>query len=633
MAHKHTVRDTNAHFIIDQFTRQVKNDSANKTTIVQYDHNSERLTFEMPLYIDGHAMTLCNLIELHFINISANGDTQHPGTYEVTDIKAEGDKAIFTWLISQEATQLVGSLNFLIVFKCVEDGVTVYRWSTEIFKNLSVSSGMDNGEAVLTEYPDILAQWKTQLFDASDTAVSNVATAEASALSAIEAAGEAKKQSVLDSIPDEYEALSALVDQSHRNKAGAVVLDAEGKSIVLKDASEYPLQNLKLFGKSTQDGTPTPEAPIDIVSSGNGKSVKVFSCGKNLIDTCNPVRTVQCTAEAIGNQLLITRTNTKESYSNVYFTAGAYSMYVGKTLSLQVTNTTDLTWNFRVGNFVDNTIADSGCIVIVGVAKGETKTVTFVVPENADGAKLGIRITSDNNSVADGSTCIIKNFQLEIGENATEYECYKTAQEVDLTSVPVLCGVSVSVGGNHVDTDGQKWFCDDVDCDLGAHTQRVNKYIVTGEEDWYISAQQHFTGDGYYRYDVNTSCDKPAIITDVLCSHFPYLGTNKKGAWALNEGVVLSLRIVGQFTTVDELKAFLSEQFTAGSPVTFYYATSPIETPLSDVEIAAFKALHSNKPNTTILNDAGAYMAVDYVADTKTYIDNKIKKLMEGVTA
>lgn len=217
MAHKHSVRDTGAHFLIDQFTRHIKNDSANKTTIVQYDHNSERLTFEIPLYVDGHAMTLCDLIEIHYINISTDGNSQNPGTYEVNDIKAEGENAVFTWLISQECTQLAGSLNFFIVFKCTENGVTVYRWGTEIYKNLPISAGMDNGEAVLTEYPDILAQWKAQLFSASDTAVLNVATAEANALAAIEAAGEAKKQAVLDSIPDEYEVMGQNVNANAAN--------------------------------------------------------------------------------------------------------------------------------------------------------------------------------------------------------------------------------------------------------------------------------------------------------------------------------------------------------------------------------------------------------------------------------
>jgi hypothetical protein len=58
--------------------------------------------------------------------------------------------------------------------------------------------------------------------------------------------------------------------------------------------------------------------------------------------------------------------------------------------------------------------------------------------------------------------------------------------------------------------------------------------------------------------------------------------------------------------------------------------TTPIETPLSETEIAAYRALHSNYPNTTVLNNAGAHMVVKYAADTKRYIDNKIAALIGG---
>ena len=48
---------------------------------------------------------------------------------------------------------------------------------------------------------------------------------------------------------------------------------------------------------------------------------------------------------------------------------------------------------------------------------------------------------------------------------------------------------------------------------------------------------------------------------------------------------------------------------------------TPIETPLSEDEIAQYNALKMNYPNTTIMNNEDAYMAVEYVADTKRYID------------
>jgi hypothetical protein len=49
--------------------------------------------------------------------------------------------------------------------------------------------------------------------------------------------------------------------------------------------------------------------------------------------------------------------------------------------------------------------------------------------------------------------------------------------------------------------------------------------------------------------------------------------------------------------------------------------------PLPDEEQTLLNNLVMNYPNTTIVNDEGAYMEVEYVADTKCYIDNKFKEL------
>lgn len=44
-----------------------------------------------------------------------------------------------------------------------------------------------------------------------------------------------------------------------------------------------------------------------------------------------------------------------------------------------------------------------------------------------------------------------------------------------------------------------------------------------------------------------------------------------------------------------------------------------------------FSELHTYKPYTTIFNNAGAEMAVEYVADTKAYIDNKFTELQNAI--
>lgn len=47
------------------------------------------------------------------------------------------------------------------------------------------------------------------------------------------------------------------------------------ETISVNDSVEWPLQGLTLYGKSTQDGTPTPEAPVPIVSAGDSGTITV----------------------------------------------------------------------------------------------------------------------------------------------------------------------------------------------------------------------------------------------------------------------------------------------------------------------------------------------------------------------
>lgn len=59
-----------------------------------------------------------------------------------------------------------------------------------------------------------------------------------------------------------------------------------GNPIAVDDAFSAPLCGLTVYGKSTQDGTPTPDAPVPIVSAGDSGSVAVtLSDGKGKTQT------------------------------------------------------------------------------------------------------------------------------------------------------------------------------------------------------------------------------------------------------------------------------------------------------------------------------------------------------------
>lgn len=166
MAHLHEVRDTDSHFTVDPITRSIKNGTPTKSMLIQYDHNSEVFTFEMPRYVDGHDMTLCNRVEIHYININSSNRQQTSGVYEVEDFKVSEDDEniiLWSWMISRNATMFVGPLNFAFRFACLDDTIVDYAWNTSPYSGITISSGIYNGEAVIEEYSDILEQWERKI--------------------------------------------------------------------------------------------------------------------------------------------------------------------------------------------------------------------------------------------------------------------------------------------------------------------------------------------------------------------------------------------------------------------------------------------------------------------------------------
>ena len=166
MSHIHDVYDTDNKFIVDGVSRSIKNASTSKTMVMQFDHNSEVFTFEVPRYIEGHDMSECNRVEVHYLNIDTVTKQENEGIYLVDDLKVNTDdenKLTCSWLISQNATQLVGNLNFLLRFICLTDDVIDYVWNTAIFSGIYVSKGIYNSDIVAEQYIDKIKAWENRL--------------------------------------------------------------------------------------------------------------------------------------------------------------------------------------------------------------------------------------------------------------------------------------------------------------------------------------------------------------------------------------------------------------------------------------------------------------------------------------
>ena len=168
MAHEHNKFDNDPYFVIDPVTRVITNKSDTKKKLMQYDHNSERFTFEIPRFVDGHDMSACDKIKIHYLNVNSSTKETSADVYFVDDVQISPDdeeKVVFSWLISRSATMHAGTLNFLVRFVCVNGDTIEYAWGTDIYKGITIADGINNSAAVLEEYSDVLAAWASKIDD------------------------------------------------------------------------------------------------------------------------------------------------------------------------------------------------------------------------------------------------------------------------------------------------------------------------------------------------------------------------------------------------------------------------------------------------------------------------------------
>lgn len=190
MGHLHPVYDTDPHFHLDPVTRGISHTTSEKLIIIQGDHNSQVYTFDIPRYVDGHDMTLCNLVQVHYINTDGtNSMNRNTGVYEVLDLQISPEDpnvCVCSWLISQEATKFVGRLSFTLRFACMDGTKLTYNWNSTVYDGVTVATSYDHSDTVIDNYGDILEQWYLELYAAGVTGVNVIDEAKEKAISEIE---------------------------------------------------------------------------------------------------------------------------------------------------------------------------------------------------------------------------------------------------------------------------------------------------------------------------------------------------------------------------------------------------------------------------------------------------------------
>ena len=207
-------------------------------------------------------------------------------------------------------------------------------------------------------------------------------------------------------------------------------------------------------------------------------------------------------------------------------------------------------------------------------------------------------------SAGDGGTVVVT-----VSDGANNSQTLQTPN--------ALPGIPVASSGNYTDESGQQWVCDEVDLARGVYVQRVAKFKLTSSMNWTKA------GNNVDRY----FCTFARINTaGVLCTHFSAaINGETVGGIATSNGTTIGFAYAEKgTTTVDDFKAFLD----ANEVYIYVPLASPIETALSSAEIAAYKALTTYAPTTSVTVSGGAGAEVKYQRDV-----NLVVKALEDAIA
>lgn len=291
-----------------------------------------------------------------------------------------------------------------------------------------------------------------------------------------------------------------------------------GNPIAVDDAFAAPLRGLTVYGKSTQDGTPTPDAPVPIVSAGDGGSVAVKVTGANILEGTEPG--VESTPQGATYTI---------HENGISITGAATNLF---TILLHDDATRPLTRG--VYYLTASGLSSSVMLNFYFIGEFSSDVQNREVTLNRD-VEFSLRL-----QIAKGATL---NTTVQVSltrDKITAYSPYRE-QLLTLSTPNGLPGIPVTSGGNYTDQSGQQWVCDEVDLERGVRVQRVDK---------------------------------------------------------------------GAF---DATKA-LAEQNAI--------LATPIETPLTPAELAAYKALTTYAPDTVVQASDGAGVKLGYQRDVNIVIKN-----------
>lgn len=390
-----------------------------------------------------------------------------------------------------------------------------------------------------------------------DAAASKAAAANSSAAAKTSEDAAAKSAADADStangIKESMTQIAAL--QKHQN---VLVGSETGNPIAVDDAFAAPLCGLTVYGKSTQDGTPTPDNPVPIVSAGDSGSVAVKVTGKNRLSSNLKYRDiVECYVEKNTPITLV--------FKGGFVSQGGNILFIGENNENQ--------W--------------------FGIDKGKAE---HHITLKMNATKFQYLL----HDMASENVCLTWN------ASSPDYEPYRE-QLLTLLTPNGLPGIPVTSGGNYTDQNGQQWVCDEVDLERGVKVQRVYKVDVDGENS-------KLEQNGNY---ANLSTRGIPIALYIGGQRTCAISTFTSLSWYYNTKNGQFLYLIAA-----DISGQINESCKKQLGKVYYALATPIETPLTPAEIAAYEALTAYAPDTVVQASDGAGIKLDYQRDVNLVVKN-----------
>lgn len=331
-----------------------------------------------------------------------------------------------------------------------------------------------------------------------------------------------------------------------------------GNPLSVDDAFPAPLCGLTVYGRSTQDGTPTPDAPVPIVSAGDGGSLTVKVTGKNRMPP---------------------------------------NLKTGNVVECFVKKNTPITLVVK-GGFV----SQGGNILFIGE---NNENLWFGIDVNKAEHHITLKANATKfryllNDMASENVCLTWN------ASSPDYEPYRE-QLLTLPTPTGLPGIPVQSGGNYTDQNGQQWICDEVDLERGVKVQRVYEVDVDGENVKFEQAGNYANlfprGLPNALYDAGQKTYATSTFTNL--------------SWFYNTVNGQFLYLIAA-NLADQLNASCKKQLGK----VYYALATPIETPLTSDELDAYKAIVAYGPDTVVQASDGVGIKLDYQRDVNLVVKN-----------